>query len=166
MAELHHPVEVHNAEFLRINDRLKAHDQLLQSFIASDASHSSSLARIHEKLDEWKEQTAAITDLGYSMRMMVQQLEVTQENISKIIDEQQKQNLKIHDIENSKYNEKFERMERRFEAQDLIIESLKNKPGVVLTKYLEKVFSYLLIGFVGVIMMALWYYIQFKLNGG
>jgi hypothetical protein len=70
MSELH-PVRAHEDGFIRINARLKSHDEFINKFITADANHTASLECIHEKLDEWKEQTKAIKNLGWSTSLMV-----------------------------------------------------------------------------------------------
>ncbi len=155
---------VHDQQFKQINSRLKGHDAFVNKMITITADQKASLDRIHERLDEWGEQTKAIVALGTSVEHMIKQHEVaqsnnaklheqTQANIEKMIEKQGNQDLKIHDLESERYSKKIE-------AFELQIKELQDKPGKTALKYIDKVTSYLVIAFVVFVIGAIWYYLK------
>lgn len=165
----------HVESFERINSRLGDHDTFINKFITITADQRASLDRIHERLDEWKEQTSAIVSLGKSVEHMIKQQDQTQENITKMLEKQGEQDLKIHGIETQMYSTKIAKLEEHFEKKYVDLEEqfeqkyddleeqfddLKNKPGKTALRYIDNVASYLVIALVVFLMGAVWYYLQ------
>jgi TPP-dependent trihydroxycyclohexane-1,2-dione (THcHDO) dehydratase len=144
---------VHDQQFKQINARLKGHDAFANKVITITADQKASLDRIHERLDEWKEQTTAIVSLGKSVEHMISQQEKTQDNITKMLEKQSEQDLKIHGLETQMYSTKIADLEER-------IEELEDKPGKTALLYIDKVTSYLVIAFVVFVLGAIWYYLK------
>lgn len=146
-----HLVPVHEAEFKRLNKRIEDEEAFTKQMIRISADQSASLERIHERLDDWGEQTKAILLLGHSVEVMANETTKIQQSVNEAMKILGEQNLRIHDIEREKFDERFEELETEYENAFIKIEEkydvkldainvrftdLENRAGKVALKYL------------------------------
>jgi hypothetical protein len=169
-------VAAHNEKFGHIETAIRDIQSFNQKMIEVTSNQTASLERIHERLDDWNEQTKAIIGLGNSVEHMVRESKKTQETLEKIMDVIQDQHIRIRDIELKKYEERFKQVELQMDLErescevklgllkDKMIE-MDGKAGKAALKYLDRVFTYLILGLVGFLLLAIGYYVKFKLGG-
>lgn len=151
-------IPAHNEKFRQMEKAIDSIQAFNHEILKVTSEQTNSLDEIHRKLDAWGKQTEAIIELGQSVRNMAGEFKKVQETIDKQVSISQEQHIRIGDIEKKKYEEKFTDLETR-------VEVIENKAGNTALKYLDRVFTYVLIGATGIALLAIGYYIKFKLGG-
>lgn len=159
-------IPTHNEKFLHIEKAIGLLQSFDQKMIEVTSNQNASLERIHERLDDWEEQTKAIIRLGTSVEHMVDESKKTQESVGKAMELIQDLHIRTRDIEKEKYEDKFKEYETEMDTIKAHIMTLENKAGQVVLKYLEKALTYLLVAGLGFIILAIASYAKNQLLGG
>lgn len=153
-------IPTHKEKFIQIEKAIGLLQSFDQKMIEVTSNQNASLERIHERLDDWNEQTKAIILLAHSVEDVVKETKKTQETVGEAMKLIQDLNMRTHDIEMKKYEEQFKEQELEMEGIKTQLIVLENKAGKVALQYIEKVFTYLLLAGVAGILIAVGYYIN------
>ena len=121
---------VHNEMFLQITKRLEDLEESDYSNASDLSSIKTSIEFIHQRLDKREEQTAAILELGYSVRSMVDEVKILSEKMEKIATSLGDHEVRISGIEKEDIKDEIQ-----FIKDELIL--IKNRPANTIMKYVD-----------------------------
>ena len=123
-------VPVHNEMFIQITKRLEDLEESDYSNASDLSSIKTSIEFIHQRLDKREEQTAAILELGYSVRSMVDEVKILSEKMEKIATSLGDHEVRISGIEKEDIKDEIQ-----FIKDELIL--IKNRPANTIMKYVD-----------------------------
>ena len=145
---------LHDAEFKRINSRIKDLEDLGEKSIEIISKMEKSIEFIHERLDKREAQTDAIIKLGMSVEHMVTEVKELSTQVKEVVLQMADHEHRISDFEKSTINEDIKALRTDYGTLVKVVEELKNAPAKKIAQYVDHGFKAIIVAiFLGMLFL-------------
>ena len=153
---------LHDAEFKRINSRIKDLEDLGEKSIEIVSKMEKSIEFIHSRLDQRETQTDAIIKLGASVEHMVTEVKELSAQVKEVVLQMADHSHRISDLEKSTIKDDIKAIDDKVGAVMKTVIELQNAPAKKIAQYVDHGFKAIIVA----IFLGIWYLISGGKLGG
>lgn len=145
---------LHDAEFKRINSRIKDLEDLGEKSIEIVSKMEKSIEFIHSRLDQRETQTDAIIKLGSSVEHMVTEVKELSVQVKEVVLQMADHNHRISDLEKSTIKDDIKAIDTKVDAALKAVTELQNAPAKKIAQMVEHGFkAVIVVLFLGILYL-------------